>query len=458
MASAQSILDDRSERLTARFRGAAVHPQSLTPSVAGRVVRMIGLKIEAAGCTGAVGSRCLVRVAPSRNIVAEIVGFSDGRLVLMPESSVDGLAIGAPVIPLEEENAVAVGEEMMGRVLDGAGHFIDGGGDVLSLKRTALRGEALNPLSREAITEPLDVGVRAINALTTIGKGQRLGLFAGSGVGKSTLLGMLTRNTQADVIVVALVGERGREVRDFVDETLGSEGLKRAIVIATPADQSPLMRVNGAWRATAIAEYFRDQGKNVLLLMDSLTRFAQAQREIGLAAGEPPVSRGYTPSVFSLLPRLVERAGNNQNGSITAIYTVLVEGDDLDDPIADAARAILDGHIVLSRQLADEGIFPAVDISASISRAMVSLVDEQHSAGLQAVKDHMATYHANRDLITIGAYQRGSDPRIDAAIHLHPHIMELLRQPIDSSISMSESVTALQTLTGVTGEQEVSDA
>jgi flagellum-specific ATP synthase len=378
--------------------------------------------------------------------------------VLMPESSVEGLAIGAPVIPLEEENAVAVGEEMMGRVLDGAGQYIDGGGDVLPLKRTALRGEALNPLSREAITEPLDVGVRAINALTTIGKGQRLGLFAGSGVGKSTLLGMLTRNTKADVIVVALVGERGREVRDFVDETLGPEGLKRAIVIATPADQSPLMRVNGAWRATAIAEYFRDQGKNVLLLMDSLTRFAQAQREIGLAAGEPPVSRGYTPSVFSLLPRLVERAGNNQNGSITAIYTVLVEGDDLDDPIADASRAILDGHIVLSRQLADEGVFPAVDISASISRAMVSLVDEQHYAGLQAVKEHMAAYHANRDLITIGAYQRGSDPRIDAAIQLHPHIMELLRQPIDSSISMSESVTALQTLTGVTGEQEVSDA
>ena len=458
MASAQNIIDARSERLTDRFRGAEVHPQSLTPSVAGRVVRMIGLKIEAAGCTGAVGSRCLVRLAPNRNIVAEIVGFSDGRLVLMPESSVEGLAIGAPVIPLEEENAVAVGEEMMGRVLDGAGQYIDGGGDVLPLKRTALRGEALNPLSREAITEPLDVGVRAINALTTIGKGQRLGLFAGSGVGKSTLLGMLTRNTQADVIVVALVGERGREVRDFVDETLGPEGLKRAIVIATPADQSPLMRVNGAWRATAIAEYFRDQGKNVLLLMDSLTRFAQAQREIGLAAGEPPVSRGYTPSVFSLLPRLVERAGNNQNGSITAIYTVLVEGDDLDDPIADASRAILDGHIVLSRQLADEGVFPAVDISASISRAMVSLVDTQHYAGLQALKEHMATYHANRDLITIGAYQRGSDPRIDAAIQLHPQIMEFLRQPIESSISMTESVTALQTLTGVTGEQEVSDA
>ena len=458
MASAQNIIDARSERLTDRFRGAEVHPQSLTPSVAGRVVRMIGLKIEAAGCTGAVGSRCLVRLAPNRNIVAEIVGFSDGRLVLMPESSVEGLAIGAPVIPLEEENAVAVGEEMMGRVLDGAGQYIDGGGDVLPLKRTALRGEALNPLSREAITEPLDVGVRAINALTTIGKGQRLGLFAGSGVGKSTLLGMLTRNTQADVIVVALVGERGREVRDFVDETLGPEGLKRAIVIATPADQSPLMRVNGAWRATAIAEYFRDQGKNVLLLMDSLTRFAQAQREIGLAAGEPPVSRGYTPSVFSLLPRLVERAGNNQNGSITAIYTVLVEGDDLDDPIADASRAILDGHIVLSRQLADEGVFPAVDISASISRAMVSLVDKQHYAGLQALKEHMATYHANRDLITIGAYQRGSDPRIDSAIQLHPQIMEFLRQPIESSISMTESVTALQTLTGVTGEQGVSDA
>ena len=336
---------------------------------------------------------------------------------------------------------------MLGRVLDGAGRLIDGAGDIVSLKRTALKGEALNPLERRAISEPLDVGVRAINALTTLGKGQRLGLFAGSGVGKSTLLGMLTRNTQADIIVVALVGERGREVRDFVDETLGPEGLKRAIIVATPADQSPLMRVNGAWRATAIAEYFRDQGMNVLLLMDSLTRFAQAQREIGLAAGEPPVSRGYTPSVFSLLPRLVERAGNNQHGSITAIYTVLVEGDDLDDPIADASRAILDGHIVLSRKLADEGVFPAIDVSASISRAMVSLVDEGHYAGLQVIKEHIATYHANRDLITIGAYQRGSDPRIDAAIAAYPQIMELLRQPIDSTVSMAESLSALLSLT-----------
>ena len=458
MTSVQSLIETRSEHLTERFRIVDADPTALTPTVAGRVVRMIGLKIEAAGCTGAVGSRCQIRVSPHRNIIAEVVGFSDGRLVLMPEANVDGLAIGASVIPIEEENAVAVGEEMLGRVLDGAGRFIDGGGELLSLKRTALRGEALNPLDREAITEPLDVGVRAINALTTIGKGQRLGLFAGSGVGKSTLLGMLTRNTQADVIVVALVGERGREVRDFVDETLGPEGLKRAIVVATPADQSPLMRVNGAWRATAIAEYFRDQGKNVLLLMDSLTRFAQAQREIGLAAGEPPVSRGYTPSVFSILPRLVERAGNNQHGSITAIYTVLVEGDDLDDPIADASRAILDGHIVLSRKLAEEGVFPAVDISASISRAMVSLVDEQHYAGLQAVKESMATYHANRDLITIGAYQRGSDPRIDSAIEVHPHILNLLRQPIDSSVPMAESVSALQALTGVTGEAEVLDA
>ena len=291
------------------------------------------------------------------------------------------------------------------------------------------------------------MGVRAINALTTLGKSQRLGLFAGSGVGKSTLLGMLTRNTQADIIVVALVGERGREVRDFVDETLGPEGLKRAIIVATPADQSPLMRVNGAWRATAIAEYFRDQGINVLLLMDSLTRFAQAQREIGLAAGEPPVSRGYTPSVFSLLPRLVERAGSNQHGSITAIYTVLVEGDDLDDPIADASRAILDGHIVLSRKLADEGVFPAIDVSASISRAMVSLVDDSHYAGLQVIKEQIATYHANRDLITIGAYQRGSDPRIDAAIAAYPQIMEFLRQPIDSSVSMAESLSAMLSLT-----------
>ena len=441
------MITARDERLAQRFGGAEIAADTLKPTVAGRVVRMIGLKIEAAGCTGAVGGRCVIKLAPYKEIVAEIVGFSDGRLVLMPESSVDGLAIGAAVVPIEEDHAVSVGTEMLGRVLDGAGRFIDGAGDISSLKRTALKGEALNPLERRAISEPLDVGVRAINALTTLGKGQRLGLFAGSGVGKSTLLGMLTRNTQADIIVVALVGERGREVRDFVDETLGPEGLKRAIIVATPADQSPLMRVNGAWRATAIAEYFRDQGMNVLLLMDSLTRFAQAQREIGLAAGEPPVSRGYTPSVFSLLPRLVERAGNNQHGSITAIYTVLVEGDDLDDPIADASRAILDGHIVLSRKLADEGVFPAIDVSASISRAMVSLVDDSHYAGLQVIKEHIATYHANRDLITIGAYQRGSDPRIDAAIAAYPQIMELLRQPIDSSVSMAESLSAMLSLT-----------
>ena len=447
MESASSMITARDERLAQRLGAAEISADTLKPTVAGRVVRMIGLKIEAAGCTGAVGGRCVIKLAPHKEIVAEIVGFSDGRLVLMPESSVDGLAIGAAVVPIEEDHAVSVGTEMLGRVLDGAGRLIDGAGDIVSLKRTALKGEALNPLERRAISEPLDVGVRAINALTTLGKGQRLGLFAGSGVGKSTLLGMLTRNTQADIIVVALVGERGREVRDFVDETLGPEGLKRAIIVATPADQSPLMRVNGAWRATAIAEYFRDQGMNVLLLMDSLTRFAQAQREIGLAAGEPPVSRGYTPSVFSLLPRLVERAGNNQQGSITAIYTVLVEGDDLDDPIADASRAILDGHIVLSRKLADEGVFPAIDVSASISRAMVSLVDDSHYAGLQVIKEHIATYHANRDLITIGAYQRGSDPRIDAAIAAYPQIMELLRQPIGSAISMADSLSALLSLT-----------
>ncbi len=447
MEAASSMITARDERLAQRFGAAEISADTLKPTVAGRVVRMIGLKIEAAGCTGAVGGRRVVKLAPHKEIVAEIVGFSDGRLVLMPESSLEGLAIGAAVVPIEEDHAVSVGTEMMGRVIDGAGRFIDGAGDILSLKRTALKGEALNPLERRAISEPLDVGVRAINAFTTLGKGQRLGLFAGSGVGKSTLLGMLTRNTEADIIVVALVGERGREVRDFVDETLGPEGLKRAIIVATPADQSPLMRVNGAWRATAIAEYFRDQGMSVLLLMDSLTRFAQAQREIGLAAGEPPVSRGYTPSVFSLLPRLVERAGNNQHGSITAIYTVLVEGDDLDDPIADASRAILDGHIVLSRKLADEGVFPAIDVSASISRAMVSLVDDSHYAGLQVIKEHIATYHANRDLITIGAYQRGSDPRIDAAIAVYPQIMELLRQPIDSSVSMAESLSAMLSLT-----------
>jgi flagellum-specific ATP synthase len=300
------------------------------------------------------------------------------------------------------------------------------------------------------------VGVRAINALLTMGKGQRLGLFAGSGVGKSTLLGMMTRHTAADVIVVAMVGERGREVREFVEDILGPEGLARAIVVATPADYPPLMRVHGAWRATAIAEHFRDQGDDVLLLMDSLTRFAQAQREIGLAVGEPPVSKGYPPSVFSLLPNLVERAGNGARGSITAVYTVLVEGDDPADPIADAARAILDGHIVLSRQVADSGLFPAIDIEASVSRAMLNIVDATQLAVTRALKELYSTHRRNRDLIALGAYERGSDPKIDRAIAAHEPLRDFLRQPQQHKVSMEDSLRALAQ-TAITAGVEVTE-
>ena len=411
----------------------------------GRLVKMVGMKLEVEGCDGAIGDRCRV-VSGNVAVEGEIVGFADGRLVIMPEHDVTGLKLGARVQALGETTGVSVDEQLFGRVLDGAGRFLDGGAAPSCTHTAPLRAPALNPLARRPIREPLDVGVRAINGLLTMGKGQRLGLFAGSGVGKSTLLGMMTRHTAADVIVVALVGERGREVREFVEDILGPEGRARAIVVATPADYPPLMRVHGAWRAMAIAEHFRDQGRDVLLLMDSLTRFAQAQREIGLAVGEPPVAKGYPPSVFSLLPNLVERAGNGAQGSITGVYTVLVEGDDPADPIADAARAILDGHIVLSRQVADSGLFPAIDLEASVSRLMVSIADDEQLQRARVLRELYSTYRQNRDLITIGAYERGSDAKIDRAIEAHDPLREYLRQPQNLRVSMAESREALALL------------
>ncbi len=404
----------------------------------GRLVRMVGMKLEVEGCDGAIGDRC--RVFSERGAVeGEIVGFADGRLVIMPENDVTGLKLGARVQPLGETANVSVDEQLFGRVMDGAGQFLDGSAAPNCAHTASLRAPALNPLERRPIREPLDVGVRAINALLTMGKGQRLGLFAGSGVGKSTLLGMMTRHTAADVIVVALVGERGREVREFVEDILGPEGLARAIIVATPADYPPLMRVHGAWRAMAIAERFRDQGSDVLLLMDSLTRFAQAQREIGLAVGEPPVAKGYPPSVFSLLPNLVERAGNGARGSITGVYTVLVEGDDHSDPVADAARAILDGHIVLSRQVAESGLFPAIDLESSVSRLMVNIVDDAQVQQARALRELYSVYRQNRDLITIGAYERGSDAKIDQALLAHEPLRGFLRQSQTQRVSMDES-------------------
>lgn len=424
----------------------------------GSLVRMVGIKLEAVGCQAPLGGRCRIITDEGNSVEAEVVGFSDGSLYLMPEGNLQGLKLGARVVPMNTSSVVSVDDQLLGRVIDGAGNPIDGKGALKCLHRSPLRGKPINPLDRSPIKEPLDVGVRAINTLMTMGKGQRLGLFAGSGVGKSSLLGMMTRHTAADVIVVALVGERGREVREFVEDTLGEQGLEKAIVVATPADDPPLMRVHGAWRATAIAEHFRNQGKDVLLLMDSLTRFAQAQREIGLAVGEPPVSKGYPPSVFSLLPTLVERAGNGKTGSITAVYTVLVEGDDYNDPVADAARAILDGHILLSREVADSGLFPAIDIDASISRSMVNIVDESQLMVARELKSLYATYQQNRDLINIGAYQQGTDDSIDQAIFAAPHIRNFIKQAEAEKVTMAESMNALSSLAGVFNTSVASDS
>jgi flagellum-specific ATP synthase len=416
------------------------------PQKEGSLVRMIGIKLESVGCQAPVGSRCRIVTDDGASVEAEVVGFSEGSLFLMPEGNLAGVKLGARVVPLHTSGVVAVDEQLLGRVIDGAGKPIDDRGPLASMHHVALRGEPINPLHRNPIIEPLDVGVRAINGLLTIGKGQRLGLFAGSGVGKSTLLGMMTRHTAADVIVVALVGERGREVREFVDDILGEQALAKAIVVATPADDSPLMRVHGAWRATAIAEYFRDQGKNVLLLMDSLTRIAQAQREIGLAVGEPPVAKGYPPSVFSLLPALVERAGNERRGSITAIYTVLVEGDDHNDPVADASRAILDGHIVLSRSVAESGLFPAIDIESSVSRSMMNIVDEHQQQASRELKRLYSDYQQNRDLINIGAYQAGTNTSIDRAIEAAPKIRRYVEQGKSEKVDMFSSTQLLISL------------
>ena len=416
--------------------------------VEGQLRRVVGLTLEAVGCPLALGSRARIVNRDGSAIEAEAVGFSGERVFLMPSGDLQGLQPLARVVPVGHAAEVAVGDAVLGRVLDGEGQPLDGRGRLSCDAHMPLYGRPVNPLAREPIVQPLDVGVRVINSLLTVGRGQRLGLFAGTGVGKSTLLGMMTRYTQADVIVVGLIGERGREVRDFLDHNLGPEGMKRACVVATPADRSPLLRLRAAYTATAIAEYFRDQGRHVLLLMDSLTRFAQAQREIGLAIGEPPTTRGYPPSVFARLPQLVERAGNSVNGrgSITAFYTVLTEGDDPQDPIADAARGILDGHILLSRGIADAGIYPAVDIEPSISRVMNEIVDPRHQQAARQFRTLFSAYQRNRDLIAIGAYQRGADPRVDAAIAKWPQIEEFLRQDVRQAAGLQASVEALNRL------------
>jgi len=414
-------------------------PDECPVTVSGRLTRMVGLTLEAVGCNVSIGSRCIVG-DEDNHIEAEVVGFEGERIYLMPVSKVVGLKAGARVTPVENEDQLVIGDELLGRVVNGFGEPIDGKGVLHCRVLKSLNGDTINPLHRKPIREPLDVGIKAINSLLTVGQGQRLGLFAGSGVGKSVLLGMMTRFTTADIIVVGLIGERGREVKEFIEDILGEEGLSRSVVVAAPADDSQLMRLRAAQYATAIAEHFREQGKNVLLLMDSLTRFAQAQREIALATGEPPATKGYPPSVFAKIPQLVERAGNaaEGGGSITAFYTVLTEGDDQQDPVADACRAILDGHVVLSRRLAEEGHYPAIDIEASISRAMPQVVSAENLQNAQKFKQMFSRYQQNKDLISIGAYQSGTDPELDRSVERFPHMQKFLQQTTQNAVHYDE--------------------
>ena len=412
----------------------------------GKLKRVVGLTLEAVGCEASLGDRCWLLDEHDNRREAEVVGFAGDSLFLMPIEDLSGLSPNARVLPGGKALDAPAGRALLGRVIDGVGEPLDGLGPLRAEATTPLGGRVINPLKREPIREPLDVGIRAINTLFTVGRGQRLGLFSGSGVGKSTLLGMMTRYTEADVIVVGLIGERGREVRDFVESTLGPEGMRRTVVIATPADRPPLMRMRGAWLATAVAEHFRDQGLKVLLLMDSLTRFAQARREIALAVGEPPATKGYPPSVFTTLPALVERAGNGDagGGSITAFYTVLVEGDDANDPVADAARAILDGHIVLSRELAEAGVHPAIDVERSISRAMFDITTPEHQELVRRFRQIFAAYRQNEDLIAVGAYRKGADPRIDEAVAKYPMLLDFVRQGIGEPVTMKAAMEALR--------------
>ena len=441
----------------------------------GRLTRVAGLVMEATGLKLPVGSSCMVSQDGAGLVEAEVVGFSGERLFLMPCSEIHGLTPGARVTAVDVNQAppaygravhpwrraedrtkhLPVGDGLLGRVLDGAGRPLDRLGPLHYEQRGPLSARQINPMRRAPVNEPLDVGVRAINALNTVGRGQRMGLFAGSGVGKSVLLGMMTRYTSADVTVVGLIGERGREVKEFIEEILGEEGLARAVVVAAPADAPPLLRVQGASYACAIAEWFRDQSRDVLLIMDSLTRYAMAHREIALAIGEPPATRGYPPSVFAKLPQLVERAGNSEPsavngraGSITAFYSVLTEGDDPQDPVADSARAILDGHVVLSRSLAEQGHYPAIDVEASVSRVMNAVAGGPRFEAARRFRQLYSRYNRNRDLFAVGAYTAGADPVLDRAVRLYPQMERFLHQGMHEPADLAASFAALERTLG----------
>lgn len=413
----------------------------------GRVSQVVGLTIESIGPDVSVGSSCYIRANKySDAVLSEVVGFKDNRILIMPLGGMEGVAPGSIVEALDKPLSVKVGFSLLGRVLDGLGKPMDNKGPIICQEEYPTSNNPPDPLKRNRIKENLSLGVKPIDGLLTIGKGQRVGIFAGSGVGKSTLMGMISRNTEADINVIALIGERGREVREFIEKDLGEEGLKRSVLVIATSDKPALVRLKAAQVATSVAEYFRDQGKDVLLLMDSLTRYAMAQREVGLATGEPPVSRGYTPSVFSVMPKLLERAGTSDKGSITGLYTVLVDGDDLTEPVTDTARGILDGHIVLSRKLANKNHYPAIDVLASVSRVMSDIVSKEHKKAAFEIKKTMAVYSDAEDLINIGAYVKGSNAEIDYAIEKHSMVNDFLTQSTDEKVEFNDTLNFMSNI------------
>ena len=414
----------------------------------GKVTDVVGLVIEAQGPVSRLGTVCDIHTrGDSHKITAEVLGFKDNKVLLMPLEEIRGIGPGCPIVARQQRAVIPVGSGLLGRVIDGLGNPIDNKGSIAVESEYPIYGTPINPLSRRRISKPLDLGIRAVNGLLSVGCGQRMGIFAGSGVGKSVLLGMIARKTAADVNVIALIGERGREVNEFIEKELGEKGLQRSVIVVATSDHLPLIRMRGAFIATAIAEFFRDQGRHVNLMMDSVTRFAMAQREIGLALGEPPTTKGYTPSVFTLLPKLCERAGTSaKRGTITGLYTVLVEGDDANEPIADALRSILDGHINLTRDLANQGHYPAIDVLSSISRVMDDIIDPTHRKHANKLKETLAVYRKAEDLINIGAYVAGSNPKIDYAIEMIEKINRYLKQDIDETTDFTESISLLARL------------
>ena len=414
----------------------------------GKVTNVVGLVIEAQGPVSRLGTVCdIFTKGHMHKITAEVLGFRDNKVMLMPLEEIRGIGPGCPIVARQQRAVIPVGFGLLGRIIDALGNPIDGKGTISAESEYPLYGTPINPLSRKRISQPLDLGIRTINGLLTVGCGQLMGIFAGSGVGKSVLLGMIARKTAADVNVIALIGERGREVNEFIEKELGEEGLKRSVIVVATSDHLPLIRVRGAFIATAVAEFFRDQGRHVNLMMDSVTRFAMAQREIGLALGEPPTTKGYTPSVFTLLPKLCERAGTSANrGTITGLYTVLVEGDDTNEPIADALRSILDGHINLTRDLANQNHYPAIDVLSSISRVMDDIIDSDQRRLANKLKETLAVYRKAEDLINIGAYVAGSNPKIDYAIKMIDPINRYLKQGIETTTNFKESISQLAQL------------